>query len=254
MKKLSMKKLKKPKFMGTLVLAMSMVLALPSMASAHCDTLDGPTAVDGMKALETNNIKYAAKWVTPENEKELTKIFSLSEKVRKQSPEGKELADQYFLENLVRLHRAGEGAPFTGLKPSGTPIDERVAAADESIAVGNLSPLEGLMEEEKLPELKERFEKVMALKDYDENDLEAGREYVESYVKFFKFAEGEEDHAHGAVDPHAVPDEHTAEALAEVQDEHNEGSKTTLPWILSGVFFLTTVISIGHHFKTKNSN
>ncbi|MGB4439886.1 MAG: DUF6448 family protein, partial [Sedimentibacter sp.] len=93
-------------------------------------------------------------------------------------------------------HRAGEGAPYERLKPHGVPIDEKVAAADKSIEIGNLSPLEGLVTHEEMHELEERFEKAMVLKDFDVNDVEAGREYIEAYVSFFKFAEGE-DHDHG---------------------------------------------------------
>lgn len=171
----------------------------PMMAGAHCDTMDGPTAADGKKALESNNINYALKWILPKYEEELRTIFEKSIKVRVLSPEAKELADRYFLESLVRIHRAGEGEPFEGLKPSGTPVDKKVAAADKCVEVGNLSPLEGLISPEELAELKEKFEKVMTLKDYDINDIQAGREYIEAYVSFFKAAEGEEhdhDHAH----------------------------------------------------------
>lgn len=183
---------------GLALIAAAAALALaPIAASAHCDTMDGPTAADGIKALETGNLNYALKWVRPEHETELAAVFDLSMKVRELGPEAKELAGRYFLENLVRLHRAGEGAPFTGLKPSGTPIDERALAADKSIATGDLSPLAELIEEDRLPELAERFAQVMALKNFDVNDLEAGREYIEAYVRFFKFAEGEEDEAHG---------------------------------------------------------
>ena len=46
----------------------------------------------------------------------------------------------------------------------------------------------------KKAELKKRFDKVMALKNFDTNNLDAGRDYIEAYVKFFKFAEGEDDH------------------------------------------------------------
>ena len=127
--------------------------------------------------------------------------------VKDLSPKAKELSEKYFFENLVRIHRVGENAPFTGLKPSGTPVDAKVLAADKSIEVGNLFPLENMIEEHKMPELKERFEKVMALKNFDVNDLEAGREYIEAYVKFFKFAEGEEDH-HGAADAHEAVHAH----------------------------------------------
>ena len=184
--------MKKSKFFGALLMALVIVAAVPTMASAHCDTMDGPTVADGKKAMETNNVNYVLKWVMPEYEKEMSQIFDLSMKVKGLSPEAKSLSEKYFFENLVRIHRTGEGVPFTGLKPSGTPIDEMILAADKSIEAGNLSLLENLMEKDKMPELKERFEKVMALKNFDVNNVEAGREYIEAYVNFFKFAEGEE--------------------------------------------------------------
>jgi len=182
---------------GVLLISFVIVLVMQRKASAHCDTMDGPTAIDGKKALETNNLNYALKWTSSEFDEELKGIFELSVKVRTLSPEAQTVADRYFLENLVRIHRAGEGAPFTGLKPSGVPIDEKVLAADKSIEIGNLSPLEGMVPKEEMHELEERFEKVLELKDFDVNDVKAGREYIEAYIQFFKFAEGEEEHAHG---------------------------------------------------------
>ncbi|MDW7678898.1 MAG: DUF6448 family protein, partial [Bacillota bacterium] len=159
---------------------------------------DGPTAVDGIKALESGNINHALKWIMPEGEEELTHIFQLSLKVRRLNDDARELADRYFLENLVRIHRAGEGAPYTGLQPVGVPIDEKVAAADTCIETGDLTPLKGLVSPEEIPELEKRLRKALALKHFDVNDVQAGREYIEAYVSFFKFAEGEEhDHGHG---------------------------------------------------------
>jgi|SRR5665647_15780 len=210
-------KSKKTKSIGALIVAVAIILMMPITASAHCDTMDGPTVADGYKAIESNNVNYVLKWVQPEYEDDITKIFNLTMKVKDLSSEAKEISEQYFFSELVRMHRAGESAPFDGLKPTGTPIDEKVLAADKSIEAGNLSPLEGLIEEEKLPELTERFENVMALKDYDVNDVEEGREYIEAYVKFFKFAEGEEEHgAQGEVDAHA------AEAVRDIDVHDNE--------------------------------
>lgn len=183
-------------FIGVLAIALTVILALPKQVSAHCDTMDGPTAIDGKKALAENNINYALKWISPEYEEELSKTFAQSIKVRTLNADAQEVADRHFLENLVRLHRAGEGEAFTGLKPSGIPIDEKVAAADKSIEIGNLSPLEGFIAHEDMHELKERFNKAMALKNFDVNDVAAGRRYIDAYVNFFKFAEGEE-HEHG---------------------------------------------------------
>ena len=156
--------------------------------------MDGPTVIDGQKAMKENNINYALKWVQPKAEKELKEAFELSMKVKDLSPESKQISEKYFLGELVRIHRQGEDASYTGVKAAGTTIDKKVLAADKSIELGNLSPLENLIEKDKKAELKKRFDKVMALKNFDTNNLDAGRDYIEAYVKFFKFAEGEDDH------------------------------------------------------------
>jgi hypothetical protein len=174
----------------------SMLIFSTNVTFAHCDTMDGPLIADAKRAIGQNNVNYALKWVQSANEKEIKDAFYLMMKVRGFSPEAKELSEKYFFETLVRIHRAGEGVPFTGVKPSGSPIDEKVLAADKSIEAGNVSPLEGMIAEDDMPELTKRFEKVMSLNNFDVNNVEAGREYIEAYVQFFKFAEGEaEGHA-----------------------------------------------------------
>ena len=166
-----------------------------SATFAHCDTMDGPLIADARKAITDKNVNYVLKWVPIEQEKEIKHAFELAMKVRELGPEARELSESYFFDTLVRIHRMGEGVPFTGVKPSGSVIDERILAADRSIALGNLTPLKGKVPSKQIPELKERFEKVIALKNFDVNDVKAGREYIEAYVQFFKYAEGEtEDH------------------------------------------------------------
>ena len=247
-----MKKFKKPKFFGALLMALAIIAIVPTMASAHCDTMDGPVVGDANKALDSNNPSYILKWVQPDDEKEITRIFDLTMKVRKLSPEAKELADNYLFENLVRIHRAGEGAPYTGVKPHGTPIDEKIAAADKSIEVGNLSPLEKLVPKEKMSELQERFDKVLSLKNFDVNNVKAGREYIESYVSFFHFAEGEEE-GHEAGGEQHVTTEHAAEgdqhATKEASEKSNDKesqkgaeSLPLIPWSLAAILFVTTLI------------
>ena len=164
---------------------------------AHCDTMDGPLIADARKAMAQNNVNYALKWVSASNESEIRDAFSLVMKVKGLSHEAKELSEKYFFDTLVRIHRAGEGVPFTGVKPSGTLIDKKVLAADKSIETGDLTPLKGMISKDDMPELTERFKKVMSLKNFDVNNVDAGREYIEAYVQFFKFAEGEEAHNSG---------------------------------------------------------
>lgn len=194
---------------GIVMLVGIILTLMPQKASAHCDTMDGPAVKDGRIALETGNINYAYKWIFAEYEEELKEIFDLSLKVRTLGADAQEVADRWFLENFVRIHRAGEGASYDGLKPSGANVDPIVVAADESIELGNMSPLKGLVTEEEYHALEEKFNKAIALKDFDVNDVEASRAYVEAYVTFFKMAEGEEnDHHHGHDNGHEHHHEH----------------------------------------------
>lgn len=211
--------------MNKILLSITLLIALVFAfytSLAHCDTKDGPVIAAANKAIAENNVNYVLIWVQPNDEKEIKEAFGRTIKVRELGPEAKELADNYFFETLVRLHRSGEGMTFTGVKPSGTPIDENILAADQSISSGNLSVLEDLVPKDRVAELKNRFDKVMSLKNYDVNNVRAGREYVESYVQFFHFAEGEEEANHKHLE---------------------EGSHLGhLPWILSGIFFITSIL------------
>ena len=176
------------------VLLFNVLLIFSHASFAHCDTKDGPVVAAAMQAIKHNNINYALIWVKPAYEREIKDAFESTMKVRVLSDEAEKLADNYFLETLVRLHRVGEGITYTGIKPPGTPVDKKILASDKSIALGNLSPLKGLVPENKWKELKKRFEKVLLLKNYDVNNIAAGRKYIDAYVQFFHFAEGEGEH------------------------------------------------------------
>ena len=195
-----MKLTKKTLFAASTVLTLGVGLLFPTSAQAHCDTPDGPVAAALTLALEEYNFNYIANWVLEEDEAELLEVFNLSTSVMdaSDSEDASHLADRYLLENLVRIHRAGEGAPYTGI--SHEPIAKEVAAADASIEAGSLAPLEeaGLITEDNRAHAEEVFEKVLATKDYDPNDVAAGREFVENYVTFTHLFEVEHAEHHEA--------------------------------------------------------
>lgn len=236
--KVNLKRKRKIRFGLVPLFILSLLVLSTNVTFAHCDTMDGPLIKDAMLAISQNNVNYVLKWVGAENETEIKNAFNLMTTVRDLSPEAREISEKYFFDILVRIHRSGEGVPFTGVKPHGTPIDERVLAADKSIEIGNLSPLKDMVPKDILPELTKRFNKVMSLKNFDVNNIVAGREYIEAYVQFFKFAEGEEEgHAasvHGG-------NGHTLAA----------GHEAHLPWILSGIFFITSLLFGALYFRKK---
>ena len=151
---------------------------------AHCDTMDGPVVTTAKAALEKGDVTPVLKWVKPEGEAEVRDAFKKAIAVRKQSAEAKELADRYFFETLIRVHRAGEGEPFTGLKPSGTPLEPGVAAADKALEKGSVDGLVKDLTEAVSDSIKKRFARAVEAKKQADKNVDAGREYVEAYVEF----------------------------------------------------------------------
>lgn len=172
--------------MTSLPLAAALVLPMPVLA--HCDTLDGPVVADARKALETGSVNTVLMWVRKQDEPEIRAAFQRVRNVRKAGAEARELADLYFFETLVRVHRSGEGAPYTGLKPAGT-VEPAVAQGDRAIATGALKPLHDLISERTEKGLHRHFAALIAKKKRDPNDVEAGRAYANAYVEFIHYAE-----------------------------------------------------------------
>lgn len=158
------------------------------VAQAHCDTLDGPVVSSARQALESGNLNPVLAWVRKQDEGEIRTAFQKTLAVRRVGDEAREIADRYFFETLVRMHRVGEGAAYTGLKPAGT-TEPPVAAADEAIASGRVQPLGTLISDRTQHGLRRHFDQVMARKRYDPNDVEAGRAYSNAYVEFVHYAD-----------------------------------------------------------------
>lgn len=151
----------------------------------HCDSMDGPVVKAAMKALDEENVNLILPCVPKEGEEEVTKAFEKVISARKQSPEAKEVADRYFFETVVRIHRAGEGAPFTGLKPAGLGHGPVVPVAEKAIETGSPDKLLKLMSDVVQNEIREKFEHVMHLKKQSEADpenVDQAREYVSAML------------------------------------------------------------------------
>ena len=162
---------------------------LPNKIFAHCDGMDGPVIQAARKALETGNVNPVLMWVLKDHEGEIKNAFQKTLAVRKLNPPAKELADMYFFETLVRIHRAGEGEPYTGLKPAGRALEPAIPAADKAIESGKVEPLLKILTQTLETEVREKFKAVAAKKKFKRDDVEAGREYVEAYVPFVSYIE-----------------------------------------------------------------
>jgi hypothetical protein len=181
--------------------------ALPGSVFAHCDTLDGPVVQAAVIALEKEDVTPVLKWVQDDDEDEIRAAFDKTLAVRSLGKEAKELADMYFFETLVRIHRAGEGAPFTGLKP-GEEVDPAVALADKALESGSADKLVEVLTQAMANGIHERFRHARETLAHADDSVAAGREFVAAYVSFTHFVEG----------LHAM--------IKGVEDSHGEGTRT----------------------------
>jgi hypothetical protein len=165
-------------------------LSLPDAASAHCDSLDGPVVTLARKALATGDVNLVLPWVPKEAEPEIRRAFAQTLDVRKLGPQAQDLADSYFFETLVRVHRASEGAPYTGLKPSGTELGPAIPAADKALETGSPDTVESLLTDAIHKGLREHFNAAMARRRFAPDDVAAGRAYVQAYVPYVHYVEG----------------------------------------------------------------
>jgi hypothetical protein len=160
---------------------------VPQIARAHCDTLDGPVVTAAKKALEKGDVMPVLKWVKKEHEAEIRTAFQKTLAVRSKGPEAREVADMYFFETLVRIHRAGEGAPYTGL--SKEPVEPIIAAADQALERGSVDHLIKHVTEAVAAGIRDRFAETAERRKQADESIAAGREFVEAYVEFTHYVE-----------------------------------------------------------------
>lgn len=168
-------------------IALTVILSAPAMA--HCDSMDGPVVKDAQQALVDKKLDPVLKWIRAEDEEEIRKAFEMTVAVRNESGTARSVADRYFFETLVRVHRAGEGEGFTGLKPAGS-VDPAIAAADRALAEGSVDQFADKLAAAVRSGVKERFAEAYEKRQSAEKSVAQGRNYVEAYVQFTHFVEG----------------------------------------------------------------
>jgi len=173
-------------------------------AKAHCDTLNGPVIKSARQALAIGDVTPVLKWVRIDDEQLIRTAFQNTMEVRKLGGQAQKLADMYFFETLVRIHRAGEGASYTGLRP-GTEVDPAIALADKALESGSVDKLVGVLTDATSKGIRERFRRALETRKHADGSVTAGREFVEAYVIFTHYVEGLDALIKGGTEHH----EHT---------------------------------------------
>ncbi|MGB9080464.1 MAG: DUF6448 family protein [Desulfuromonadaceae bacterium] len=212
--------MKNKKLISTSLLGISafvaMFLASPHAASAHCDTLDGPVIQDARKAIDAKDITPVLKWVKPKDEKAVRSAFK---KTLDATSKNSETARNTFFTTLVKIHRAGEGAPFTGLKPAGA-VEPAVAEADKALASGSPDALVKLVTDDVAAGIRKRYEHAAATYRHKDESVAQGREFVEAYVEYTHYVERLHQDATGT----GAHGEHAGHGKVEKHNNHKKES------------------------------
>lgn len=162
-----------------------------SFSYAHCDGVNGPVVKAAKKALETKNLSYVLIWISKEDETAVKEIYQKVEEVRNLNEEAKELADLYFFETVVRLHRKSEGESYTGLRFNEDGINPAILAADKALEKQNFKILSDFYKDESaIQTLHDKYDKVIKSKSYNINDVNKGRIFVRDYIDYIHTAVG----------------------------------------------------------------
>lgn len=163
------------------------IFAWPNPAQAHCDSVQGPVVQAAQNALDANDVNLVLPYVQPDKEAELIAAFKQARQVRNLSPQARDLAETFFFETAVRLHRQGEGAVYTGLKDEAVP--ESIALADQALQSGNLKGVQAMLSKSLQTGLQEKYQAVVHAREQAEKKgtVEAQRERVEAELIFEKY-------------------------------------------------------------------
>lgn len=168
------------------IFTVALILGFTFTTQAHCDRLNGPVAVAAKKALKTGNVSKALIWVGEQQAEELKAKFTQSLEVYNNGETSRQLAERYFMETTVRLHREAEGMPYTGLKPAQA-SSEDIQTAEQALNSGDLSPVTDLLAEEIQQKANELYQQAIQTKESREQSVEAGRRWVDAYVKYIVY-------------------------------------------------------------------
>lgn len=180
--------------MKRMIMAAFLAVLATAPAWAHCDSETGPVAKGAQAALASGNVNAALPFVQPSAEAEVTSVFRQALAARGASEASRTVADRHFVETVVRLHRQGENAPYTGLKASGTDFGPAIVAAERALDTRSSTELGALLTASLEKSLRSRLEEVVSLQRYSavpksHDGVANARRRVRAELEFEKYAD-----------------------------------------------------------------
>ncbi len=142
----------------------------------HCDSMDGPVVTPARRALDEGDVNIVLPYVRADGEAEVIQAFNRALPLHRGGGGAREVADLHFFETVVRVHRAGEGAPYTGLKPAGLSEGPNNPIADRAIETGSADELVDALTTLVRDEVTRRFADAMRKKKHEHGPVPEARD------------------------------------------------------------------------------
>lgn len=155
----------------------------------HCDSLDGPVVTAARDALSAADADVILPYVPADGEDEIRDAFARVLPLHTADGPGADVARQWFYETVVRVHRAGEHAPYAGLKPAGLDIGPVIPLAEKAVESGDVEDVHRLLTADLHTELAHRLDQVTRLAARKGDSVAAGRAYVQAMLGFQVYAD-----------------------------------------------------------------
>jgi hypothetical protein len=172
------------------IISLALSLLIAPALFAHCDWIKGPVVADARTALDKNDLTPVLRWIAPKDEAEIRNAFTRTMAARSKGDAAREIADQWFFETVVRVHRASEGEAFTGLKGAEYKPEEGIELADHALEAKSLEHVEAALTASLRSELRKRYAEVNEAAKHANDSVDAGRHYVHAYAEFIHFVDG----------------------------------------------------------------
>jgi Family of unknown function (DUF6448) len=150
-------------------------------------------------ALAEGDVDQVLPYVPADAEDEIRDAFGRVLPLRTGDPAAADVAQRFF-ETVMRLHRAGEHAPYTGLKPAGLDVGPVIPLVEKAVESGDVEEVYRLLATDLHSELTHLRRYVRQLTADKDTSIAAGREYVQAMLGFQVYANQVYQTVHS--DPH----------------------------------------------------
>lgn len=166
----------------------------------HCDSLDGPVVAAARNALAVGDVDEILPYVPADGEAEIRAAFARVQPLQARGDDAADVAQQWFFETVVRVHRAGEHAAYTGLKPAGLDVGPAIPLAEKAVVSGDVEEVFRMLAGDLHGQLAHRLQRVTQLAARRDTSVAAARAYVEAMLGFQVYANHVYQSLH--TDPH----------------------------------------------------